>query len=83
MNKKVQKNTKLKIMLGFLAILAITISVFARFTSQFPGDLYLTLRLQSFNNHILLSVMQWVSFILGAGVQCWWLLLSVSLFGGA
>ena len=60
-----QKNTKFKLIVGFLAILALVVSIYARFTAQFPSDLYLTLRLQSFDNHFLLSVMQWVSFIFG------------------
>lgn len=57
--------TKLKLIFGFLVILSLIISIYARFTARFPGDLYLTLRLQSFDNHFLLSVMQWVSFIFG------------------
>jgi undecaprenyl-diphosphatase len=61
----VQKNTKYKLTIGFLAILALIISIYARFIAQFPGDLYLTLRLQSFDNYFLLLVMQWVSFIFG------------------
>ena len=60
-----QKNNKYKLIIGFLAILALIMSIFAWFTKQFPGDLYLTLRLQSFHNHFLLSVMQWISFIFG------------------
>lgn len=77
-----QKNTKHKLVLGFLAILALIVSIYARFTAQFPGDLYLTPRLQSFDNHFLLSVMQWVSFIFGGwcsvlvvviiGILVWW-----------
>ena len=77
-----QKNTKYKLIAGFLAILALIVSIYARFTAQFPGDLYLTLRLQSFDNHFLLSVMQRVSFIFGGwcsvlvvviiGILVWW-----------
>ena len=80
--KKVQKNTKFKIIVGFLAILGLSLSIFARFRMYFPGDLYLTLRLQSFYSHSLLSVMQWVSFIFGGwcsvlvviviGILVWW-----------
>lgn len=77
-----QKNTKYKLIVGSIAILALIVSIYARFTTQFPGDLYLTLRLQSFDNHFLLSVMQWVSFIFGGwcsvlvvviiGILVWW-----------
>ncbi len=77
-----QKNTRFKLIVGFLVILAVVISIYARFTVQFPGDLYLTLRLQSIDNHLLLSVMQWVSFIFGGwcsvlvvviiGILVWW-----------
>jgi len=77
-----RKNTKHKIIVGFLAILALIVSIYARFTPLFPGDLYLTLHLQSFDNHFLLSVMQWVSFIFSGwssvlvvittGILVWW-----------
>ena len=75
-------NTKFKLILGFLAILALIVSLYARFTPRFPGDLYLTLRLQSFDNHFLLSFMDCVSFIFGGwssvlvvviiGILVWW-----------
>jgi membrane-associated phospholipid phosphatase len=78
----VRKNTKHKLTLGFLAILALIVSIYAWFTAHFPGDLYLTLRLQSFDNQFLLSVMEWVSFIFGGwssvlvvvtiGIIVWW-----------
>lgn len=81
---KVQMKTKLKVIFGFLVILSLIVSIYARFTAQFPGDLNLTLRLQSFDNHFLLSVMQWVSFIFGGwcsvlvvviiGSLIWWLI---------
>lgn len=77
-----RKNTKFKLIIGLLAILSLIVSIYARFTAQFPGDLYLTLRLQSINNHFLLSVMQWISFIFGGwcsvlvvviiGILVWW-----------
>ena len=77
-----QKNTKFKVVFGFLAILSSAVSIYARFTAQFPGDLYLTLRLQTFDNHLLFSIMQWVSFIFGGwcsvavvviiGILVWW-----------
>jgi len=59
------ENTKFKLIIGFLAILALIISIYARFTLRFPGDLYLTLHLQSFDNHFLLSFMDSISFIFG------------------
>jgi len=78
----VPENTKFKLIVGFLAILALVISIYARFAPRFPGDLYLTLRLQSFDNHFLLSFMDYVSFIFGGwssvlvvviiGILVWW-----------
>jgi undecaprenyl-diphosphatase len=75
-------NTKFKLIIGFLAILALIISIYARFTPRFPGDLYLTFHLQSFDNHFLLSFMYCVSFIFGGwssvlvvviiGILVWW-----------
>jgi len=62
--------------------LALIVSIYAWFTPLLPGDLYLTLHLQSFNNHFLLSVMRWVSFIFSGwssvlvvitiGILVWW-----------
>jgi undecaprenyl-diphosphatase len=60
-----QKNTKYELAVGFLAILASIFSIYARFTALFPGDLYLTLRLQSIDSHYLLPVMRLVSFVFG------------------
>jgi undecaprenyl-diphosphatase len=78
----VPENTKFKLIVGFLAIIALVISIYARFAPRFPGDLYLTLRLQSFDNHFLLSFMNCVSFIFGGwssvlvvviiGILVWW-----------
>jgi len=80
--RKMRENTTIKIIVGFLAILAIVVSIYARFTPLFPADLYLTLHLQSFDNHFLLSVMKWVSFIFSGwssvlvvitiGILVWW-----------
>ena len=77
-----RKNIKYKLITGFLAILALIMSIFAWFIKQFPGDLYLTLRLQSFHSNFLLSIMQGVSFIFGGwfsvlvvvviGILVWW-----------
>ena len=76
------ENTRFKLIIGFLAILALVISIYARFAPRFPGDLYLTLRLQSFDNRFLLSFMDYVSFIFGGwssvlvvvatGIVVWW-----------
>jgi undecaprenyl-diphosphatase len=76
------KDVKFRLLVGFLASLALAISIYARFTLMFPGDLYLTLRLQSFNTHLLLSAMTYVSFIFGGwsaalivvaiGIVIWW-----------
>jgi undecaprenyl-diphosphatase len=78
----VPENTKFKLIVGFLAIPALIISIYARFAPRFPGDLYLTLWLQSFNNHLILSTMECISFIFGGwssvlvvvaiGIVVWW-----------
>jgi undecaprenyl-diphosphatase len=78
----VRENTKFKLIVGFLAILALVISIYARFTPRFPGDIYLTLWLQFFNNHLMLSTMKCISFIFGGwfavlvvvatGIVVWW-----------
>ena len=65
LREKMQKNIKYRLIIGFLAIPALIMSIFAWFIKQFPGDLYLTLRLQSFHSNFLLSIMQGVSFIFG------------------
>jgi len=77
-----QKNTKYKLITGFLAILGLVLSIFAWFTELFPGDLSLTLRLQSFHSNFLLSIMKGVSFVFGGwfsvvvvvviGILVWW-----------
>jgi undecaprenyl-diphosphatase len=76
------ENTRFKLIIGILAVLAVVVSIYARFTPLFPGDLYLTLRLQSFDNGFLLSFMKCVSFIFGGwssalvvviiGLLVWW-----------
>jgi undecaprenyl-diphosphatase len=78
----VSENTRFKLVVGFLAISALVISIYARFTPRFPGDLCLTLWLQSFNNHLILSTMECISFIFGGwcsvlvvvviGIVVWW-----------
>jgi undecaprenyl-diphosphatase len=76
------ENTRFRLIIGILAVLAVVVSIYARFTPLFPGDLYLTLRLQSLDNHFLLSFMKCISFIFGGwssalivvviGVLVWW-----------
>jgi len=59
------ENTKFKLIVGLLAILALAISIYARFATMFPGDLWLTLQLQSFTSHFILSSMNCISSIFG------------------
>jgi len=61
----VPENTKFKLIVGFLAIIALVISICAWFAPRFPGDLCLTLWLQSFNDNLILSTMKCISFIFG------------------
>jgi undecaprenyl-diphosphatase len=78
----VSEDTKFKLIVGFLAILALVISIYARFAPRFPSDLCLILWLQSFNNHLILSIMECISFIFGdwsaalvvvaIGIVVWW-----------
>jgi len=48
-----------------LAVLAIAVSLCARWELRFPGDLQLTLLVQSVNGKPLLSLMEWVSYLMG------------------
>jgi undecaprenyl-diphosphatase len=59
------RNTKFTLIIVSLSILASIISIYARVTPRFPGDLWLTLTLQSFYNNCVLSIMEWISFIFG------------------
>jgi len=78
----VPENTKFKLIVGSLAILALVISIYARLAPRFPGDLCLTLWLQSFNNRLIVSTMECISFIFGGwssvlvvvviGIVVWW-----------
>lgn len=78
---KNNSRNKLLIIAG-LAILTLAVSVCARLMPHFPGDLRLTILLQSFNNESLQSFMEWVSFLTGGwraallvvviGVVVWW-----------
>jgi undecaprenyl-diphosphatase len=78
----VPENTRFKLTIGILATIALVISIYARFTPMFPGDLSLILWLQSSDNHLMLSAMECISFIFGgwsavlvvvaAGIIVWW-----------
>jgi membrane-associated phospholipid phosphatase len=59
------ENNKFKLILGCLALVALATFICARLASIFPGDLWLTLQLQSFHSHVFLSIMHCVSFIFG------------------
>jgi membrane-associated phospholipid phosphatase len=48
-----------------LAAFAIAISLCARWELLFPGDLRLTLLVQSIDGKTLLSIMEWVSYLMG------------------
>ena len=77
-----RENTRFGLITGFLAVLALLVSICAHLTYRFPGDLQVTLYLQSFDNHFLLSIMEGVSFIFGGwrsalmviitGIIVWW-----------
>jgi membrane-associated phospholipid phosphatase len=56
---------KLLIIMGVLALFSLALSLYARWTVFFPGDLYLTLLLQSFGNAALTRIMLGVSWIFG------------------
>jgi undecaprenyl-diphosphatase len=54
---------KLLVANGVLAIVAIAMSVWAHWTSRFPGDLSLTLLFQSLHSNTLLSFMKCASYV--------------------
>ena len=68
--------------MGGLAALAIAVSLYAHWVPRFPGDLRLTLLLQSIYSEPLRLVMGWLSFLSGgwraallvvaSGVVVWW-----------
>lgn len=70
-------NRNLLIIIGVLAFFSLSLSLYARWTSFFPGDLYLILLLQSFSNTALTSVMEWVSWIFGG-----WQAILLVIFAG-
>jgi membrane-associated phospholipid phosphatase len=49
--------------IGGLVVLAIAVSICARWEQRFPGDLQLTLLVQSIDGKPLLSLMEWVSYL--------------------
>jgi membrane-associated phospholipid phosphatase len=49
-----------------LTILAIAISLYARWEPRFPGDLQMTLLVQSADGKTLLSFMEWISYLMGS-----------------
>jgi len=51
--------------IGSLAVLAIAVSIYARWEPRFPGDLQLTLLLQAIDSKSLRSIMEWVSYLTG------------------
>jgi undecaprenyl-diphosphatase len=51
--------------IGGLVVLAIAVSICARWEPRFPGDLQLTLLLQSIDSKSLRSLMEWVSYLTG------------------
>ena len=63
MHKGANQNRLL--LLGGLVVLTLAVSFCARWTPRFPGDLQLTLLLQSIDNGLLRSVMEWSSFLFG------------------
>jgi len=63
MHKSANRNKLL--LIGGLVVLTLAVSFYARWTSRFPGDLQLTLLLQSIDNGLLRSVMEWSSFLFG------------------
>jgi undecaprenyl-diphosphatase len=73
---------RLIIVTSILVVLSLALSIYASRNSRFPGDLYLTLQLQSFNNETLRSVMEWTSYlfaswraamiVIAVGLLFWW-----------
>ncbi len=48
-----------------LAVLTVAISFCARWEPRFPGDLQVTLLVQSVDGKALLSLMEWISYLMG------------------
>ncbi|UCD08656.1 MAG: hypothetical protein JSU79_09885, partial [Dehalococcoidales bacterium] len=56
-------NYKFLFILVILLTLSITMSVFAHYYAQFPGDLWLAQGIQSISNDFLTLMMEYISFI--------------------
>lgn len=77
-----QKNERFKVVFALLAIVAFSISIWARLTPRFPGDLYLAARLQSLDGRFFLFVARdasfmfdgWPAILLGVvvAIVVWW-----------
>jgi len=75
-------NSKWRFISAALAILAAVMAIYAHRYAFFPGDLDLTLFLQSYQNQILTGIMQGISWIFGSwhaifliiptGLLVWW-----------
>jgi membrane-associated phospholipid phosphatase len=63
LNKNFSRKQLLAI--GGLVVLAIAVSICARWEPRFPGDLHLTLLVQSIDSKSLRSLMEWVSYLTG------------------
>jgi membrane-associated phospholipid phosphatase len=67
---------------AILAVLSLALSIYAWRNTNFPGDLFLTLHLQSFGNATVSPVMEWVSYLFASwraasivivlGLLFWW-----------
>jgi membrane-associated phospholipid phosphatase len=79
----VRKSSRhINVIIIVLALLALADSIWAHLAAQFPGDLSLVLSIQSFKSGLLLSLMEWISFIfsgwrgaalcIGLGLLVWW-----------
>ncbi len=75
MNRRFSRKETLGI--GGLAILATILCICAHWEPRFPGDLRLTLLVQSIDSAALDSVMEWVSFLTGD-----WPALVLAIAGG-
>jgi membrane-associated phospholipid phosphatase len=62
--KQLHNNRRYWLIIGSLAIFSIIISVFAHLYPLFPGDLQLSLLLQSIKNNVMLSAMEGISYAL-------------------
>ena len=73
---------KLLIIVGAIAVFTIALSIYAHSLPYLPGDLSLTIFIQSLDGNALLSVMKWASFafegwrayalVIVIGIVVWW-----------